>query len=205
MRHAYAGATLLALGVAGAPGGASAADIVFAAVDAPSAIAKAHTFVGILERLSDRHTASVAVVGPDALLATMTGGEAHVTFDADPDAADFAAFEESGLLDLGPNQMGGAPERHTMVARDLTDDAPEVVEFLNLYFVSATRLAEMAGLVEDGTVPEAALEGWIADNEPWIRNMLALCPEFRTGACEEGESPRPVQAKDWYGTPAADR
>ncbi|WP_299438787.1 hypothetical protein [uncultured Rhodospira sp.] len=205
MKHTLAGAAFAALGLLAAPCGALAADITFASVGGPPSVAKAHTFVGILESLTDAHTGSVQAVPPDGLLDALTSGAAQVSFDVDPAAENFGAFEAAGLVDLGPNQMGALPERHTMVTPDLVETAPEVVEFLNLFFVSGARLDEMASLVEGDTIPDAALSSWLADNEPWIRNMLALCPEFSSGACETDGGPRPFKAQDWYGTPAADR
>lgn len=205
MKHRHLGAALAALGLLAAPTGAAAAEITFAAVGGPPSIAKASTFVGLLGSLTDQHTASMVVVAPEDLRDTLASGRAQVTFDVDPTAGDFAAIKAAGLVDLGPNQMGALPERHTVVTRDLVEAAPEVVEFLNLYFVSGSRLDEMASLVEGDAIPEGKLSAWLTANEPWIRNMLALCPEFSSGACESGEGARPFKAKDWYGTPEADR
>ncbi|MBB4264929.1 hypothetical protein [Roseospira visakhapatnamensis] len=205
MRHLRIGAAVAALGLLTAPTGAVAADITFAAVGGPPSIAKASAFVGILDSLTDQHTASMVVVAPQDLRDALVSGRAQVTFDVDPTSEDVSTFEDAGLVDLGPNQMGGLPERHTVVARSLVETAPEVVEFLNLFFVSGSRLDEMASLVEDDTIPEGTLAVWLQSNEPWIRNMLALCPEFSSGSCEKGDGGRPFKAKDWYGTPEADR
>ena len=205
MKHTLAGAALAALGLLVAPTGASAADITFASVGGPPSVAKATTFVGILESLTEQHTGAVMAVEPDGLLEALINGRAQVSFDVDPAAETYGAFEAAGLVDLGPNQMGALPERHTMVTPDLVDAAPEVVELLNLFFVSGARLDEMASLVEGDTIPDAALATWLTNNDPWIRNMLALCPEFSSGSCEAESGVRPFRAKDWYGTPEADR
>ncbi|MQX35525.1 hypothetical protein [Roseospira navarrensis] len=200
------GAALAALGLAIAPMGALAADITFLSVGGPPSVAKAHTFGAILRALESPHTARVSTVDGDGLLQALSVDAPQVTFDVAPEMLADADLEALGVIDLGPNQMGALPERRTVITRAVADEAPEVAEFLNLFFVSSTRLDEMGSLVADGTIEQAALDAWVQDNEPWIRNMLALCPQFSAGACEVGgDSPRPFKARDWYGTSEADR
>jgi hypothetical protein len=206
MKHTLAGAALAALGLLAAPCGALAADITFLSVGGPPSIAKAHTFGAILRALDSQHAASVSDAEADGLLDAFAADALQATFDMPPEALKGADLDALGLVDLGPNQMGALPERHTVVTRALTETAPEVVTFLNLFFVSSSRLDEMGSLVQDDTIAQADLDAWVQANEPWIRNMLALCPQFSAGACEtDGEGNRPFRAQDWYGTPAADR
>jgi ABC-type proline/glycine betaine transport system substrate-binding protein len=208
MKHTLAGAALAALGLLALPGsGVLAADITFLSVGGPPSVAKAHTFKAILEALDSEHTARVSMVDADSLLGSLSVDAPQVTFDLPPDALRGVDLEAQGLIDLGPNQMGALPQRQTVVTRALAEEAPEVAEFLNLFFVSETRLNDMGSLVgEDDAIDQADLAAWVEDNEPWVRNMLALCPQFSAGACDtSNESTQPFQARDWYGTPAADR
>lgn len=202
------GAALAALGLLALPSsGALAAEINFLSVGGPPSVAKAHTFKAILEALGSEHSARVSTVDADGLVGSLSVDAPQVTFDLSPEALNGVDLEAEGLVDLGPNQMGALPQRQTVVTRALMEEAPEVAEFLNLFFVSESRLDEMGSMVaEDGSIDQADMAAWVQANEPWIRNMLALCPEFSAGACETASgNPRPFKAKDWYGTPEADR
>jgi len=202
------GAALAALGLLALPSsGALAAEITFLSVGGPPSVAKAHTFKAILEALGSEHSARVSTADTDGLLGSLSVDAPQVTFDLPPEALSGVDLEAEGLIDLGPNQMGALPQRQTVVTSALVEEAPEVAEFLNLFFVSESRLDEMGSMVaEDGSIDQADMAAWVQANEPWIRNMLALCPQFSAGACQtDSGSAQPFKAKDWYGTPEADR
>lgn len=198
----------LGLAVAGVvltPVAAIAAEVALAHTSDPASVAKAAMFKTILERQTD-HTVALVAVPAGEVVAAVVDGRATATFDADPDAASFVPVAgDPTVEDLGPNQMGGLPERRTVAATALLQAEPGVGELLNLFFVSPSRLEDAAALVTDGAFNADGMQAWVDANWQWINNMLALCPQLASEACPapDGAQER-FEPSQWYGAPQHD-
>ncbi len=83
----------------------------------------------------------------------------------------FARFDLKFLED--PAKVYGDVENIHVIARQgLDEDAPEVVRFLENFFLEPDQLGAVIGAIADGEKPLEAARQWIADNEDIVKNWL---------------------------------
>lgn len=153
-------------------------ELTVAFVDQPESNAKAQMLGHILEANTDYR-----VTLKETSLEDMWAGVAAGRYDASvsvimPEQNTQMEQYSDRVEDLGPNWLGPDFSIHTIVREGLAKDDIKLARFLNNYCLCGERLMSVMTLNSDGEITRQEAIEWMAEQGPWITNMMGFVRPF---------------------------